>query len=338
MKTKLLLVVLLGALVFGMSCSDDKSSTSPTTTDEFETIRVALDAYTADASTAPTIAAADLYTNLNDGDTSNDPYILSVRANNHYQLGHIPGAHNIPWRDIADVGATSDLPTDKQVVVYCYTGHTGAIATTILQAMGYNAVNLKYGICSWTQDADVRATTPFTDATDAHDYTLETTANTPPATNDLPSPDFTTSNDAAEIIRAASEAYAGNTALAPTISAQDLYTNLNDGDTSNDPIILSVRSATHYALGHIPGAINIPWREICDVDKLKMLDPDKQIVVYCYTGHTGGVATTALNLMGYNAINLKHGICSWTRDTTVRATQPFSEDTDAHNYPLETGP
>jgi rhodanese-related sulfurtransferase len=30
----------------------------------------------------------------------------------------------------------------------------------------------------------------------------------------------------------------------------------------NDPIIVSVRSAEHYALGHVPGAINIPWREI----------------------------------------------------------------------------
>lgn len=338
MKRFILLAALLSLMIVSMSCSEKDNPTNPPTVDEFETIRTAVDAYTADASTPPTISAADLNTNLNDGDTSNDPYILSVRANNHFQLGHIPGAHNIPWRDIADAGATSDLPTDKQIVVYCYTGHTGAIATTILQAMGYNAINLKYGICSWTQDATVRATTPYTDATDAHDYALETAANTPPATNALPSPDFTTSSDAAEIVRAASEAYAGNAALAPTISAQDLYANLNDGDTSNDPIILSVRAANHYALGHIPGAINIPWREICDVNKLKMLPTDKQIVVYCYTGHTGGIATTALNLMGYDTINLKHGICSWTRDSTVRATLPFDEAVDAHNYTLETGP
>ena len=144
MKRFILLAALLSLMIVSMSCSEKDNPTNPPTVDEFETIRTAVDAYTADASTPPTISAADLNTNLNDGDTSNDPYILSVRANNHFQLGHIPGAHNIPWRDIADAGATSDLPTDKQIVVYCYTGHTGAIATTILQAMGYNAINLKY--------------------------------------------------------------------------------------------------------------------------------------------------------------------------------------------------
>jgi len=337
-KKPYFLVVLLGMLILGLACSEKDKTTTPTTTDEFEIIRIAVNSYTADASTSPTSLAADLYANLNDGDSTNNPYILSVRSNAHYQIGHIPGAHNVFWRDIGDSGATADLPMDKQIVVYCYTGHTGGIATTILQAMGYNAINLKHGICSWTRDASVRSTTPFVDAVDSHDYPLETTANTPAATNALPAPDYTSSTDTAEIIRAASEAYAGNTSKLPTISAADLYANLNDGDSTNNPIILSVRSASHYALGHIPGAINIPWREICDVNKLKMLPTDKQIVVYCYTGHTGAIATTALNLMGYNAINLKYGICSWTRDTAVRATQAYDDAIDAHDYPCETGP
>ena len=39
----------------------------------------------------------------------------------------------------------------------------------------------------------------------------------------------------------------------PVISADSLYENLNDGDTGNDPFVVSVRSAEHYAPGHIPG-------------------------------------------------------------------------------------
>lgn len=51
--------------------------------------------------------------------------------------------------------------------------------------------------------------------------------------------------------------------VAPTINAQALWENLNDGDSSNDPVIVSVRSAEHYALGHIAGAINIPLARDC---------------------------------------------------------------------------
>ncbi|MBU1749343.1 MAG: hypothetical protein KKA73_16785, partial [Chloroflexi bacterium] len=42
---------------------------------------------------------------------------------------------------------------------------------------------------------------------------------------------------------------------AKTISAADLYENLNDGDAENDPYIISLRSAEDYAKGHIPGAV-----------------------------------------------------------------------------------
>ena len=68
----------------------------------------------------------------------------------------------------------------------------------------------------------------------------------------------------------------------------------NDGDDTNDPFIVSVRAPGDYALGHIPGAINIPWKTIVDVENLKKLPTDQPIVIYCYTGHTGGLATMAL--------------------------------------------
>lgn len=95
-----------------------------------------------------------------------------------------------------------------------------------------------------------------------------------------------------------------------------------------------MRSATHYAIGHIPGAVNIPWREIAKEENLQKLPTDRQIVVYCYTGHTGAVATTALNLLGYDAVNLKFGIGAWTKDANVRVAAPFSEATSS-DFPVE---
>jgi hypothetical protein len=88
-----------------------------------------------------------------------------------------------------------------------------------------------------------------------------------------------------------------------------------------------VRGADHYALGHVPGAINIPWTQIGKPENLAKLPPDKQIVVYCYTGHTGQVAATALNMMGYDAVNLKFGMMGWTEDDAVLATARFDPAT-----------
>ncbi len=333
LKRLLILLTIASLLMLIAGCSKDNNPTEPEVT-EYEVIQPALDAYTG-GTQGPVVLAADLFANMNDGDATNDYFVLSVRTAEHYAIGHIPGAINIPWRDIAKTENLAKLPTDQKIAVYCYTGHTAGIATTILNSLGYEAYNMKYGIMAWTKDAAVRAQSAFSEEIDAHDYATETTINAPTTTYDIPTTNYTTSTDEEEIIRAAADNYAAN--HAPVITAADLFTNLNDGDTSNDPIIISVRSAEHYAIGHIPGSINIPWREISKEENLKKIDPSKEIAVYCYTGHTAGVATTALNMLGYDALNMKWGMMAWTKDATVRVQSAFSEDTDVHDYSTTAG-
>lgn len=331
-------VLLVGpvfTLALFVGCSDDGNPiVPPSEKAEFEVLQAAADNYV--SVKAPVLTAKDVFDNLNDGDTTNDYFIVSVRSQADYVKGHVPGAINIYWKDIAKAASLAKLPKNKKIVVYCYTGHTGAIATTALNTLGYDAVNMKFGMMSWTQDAIVRVQASFNDATDAHDYLTETTPNTPATAYTLPEPNYTSSSDDAEILRAAAEAYTAG-AKTPVMAAKDLFDELNDGDKSDDPVVLSVRSAADYAKGHILGAINIYWKDVAKTDNLKKLPKDKKIVVYCYTGHTGGVATTVLNMLGYDAVNLKHGMLSWTRDANVRVQASFNEATDAHNYPFNTG-
>ena len=332
MKSKWLVLLLgLAMAVFVAGCGDDDGDnpTGPSSVAEFEVIQISLDTYV-DSDRAPTILAQALFENLNDGDSSNDPVILSVRSADHYAAGHIPGAVNIPWRGIGDAAKLATLPQDRQIVVYCYTGHTGGVATTALNAMGYDAVNLKFGMMSWTKDAEVRVSAPFSEDM-ANDFSIETIQNSP-GTYSLADPDYTDSDAEEEIVRAAVNGYVVE--KGPVILAQALFDNLSDGDDSNDPVVMSVRSAAHYAIGHVPGAINIPWREITEIENLEKLPTDRQIVVYCYTGHTGAVVTTALNMLGYDAFNMKFGMGSWTRDAEVRVAATFSEDM-ANDFPIE---
>jgi len=187
---------------------------------------------------------------------------------------------------------------------------------------------------SWTQDTDI-APGRYDPETQRMDYIYELTDNTPTQTYSLPTIENTTSNDETEIVRAAVETYV-TSSPAWNITASDLYDLINDDDNSNDPFIISVRQAAKYAEGHVPGAINIGLSELADADKLALLPTDKKIVVYCYTGHTGSQATAMLNLMGYDATNLKFGMTSWTQDTDV-APGAFDNDTSSMNYDFVTG-
>lgn len=118
--------------------------------DAIEIIRAACDSYA--SASFKNIKAGDLYELITDADPANDPVIVSVRKAEDYAKGHIPGAINISLTSIAKIENLQKLNLDKKIVVYCYTGRTGSQATAILNTLGYDAVNLLWGISGWTTD------------------------------------------------------------------------------------------------------------------------------------------------------------------------------------------
>ena len=124
-------------------------------TSELEIIRTACDNYA--TAGLKNITAGDLNTLITDGDPNNDPIIISVRKAEDYAKGHIPGAVNIPFTSIAKKENLQKLDLSKKIVVYCYTGRNGSQATAILNTLGYDAVNLLWGISGWTNDPVVAA-------------------------------------------------------------------------------------------------------------------------------------------------------------------------------------
>ena len=98
------------------------------------------------------ITAEALYENLNDGDESNDPTIIDIRADEDYEISHIPGAVNVSGKVFFTEATLSTLPQDGQVVVYCYTGQTAGQVVGALNTLGYDAYSLKFGYPSWTTE------------------------------------------------------------------------------------------------------------------------------------------------------------------------------------------
>ena len=72
-------------------------------------------------------------------------YILSIRKADDFNKGHIQGASNIPFGKTM-ISEFANLPKDKTIVVYCYTGQTAGQATAALRLMGYKAVSLNGGM------------------------------------------------------------------------------------------------------------------------------------------------------------------------------------------------
>jgi len=69
-----------------------------------------------------------------------------------------------------------------------------------------------------------------------------------------------------------------------------------------------VRTASEYARGHIPGAINIPVDELRD----RMSEiPVGRVVVSCQVGQRGHTAAMLLREHGYDAANLDGGYRTW---------------------------
>lgn len=248
---------------------------------------------------AKTIKAADLFANLNDGDANNDPFRVDIRQAADYEKGHIPGAVNMPGGSLFTAENLAKLPKDKPIVLNCYSGQTASQATAALRMMGYDAYNLLYGIPSWGTAEGI--TYPFK-ADQSGNYKVSTDAAQFEGPFDAPKP-------LGDTVEAAAQAYFAGGFKAT--KAADLFANLNDGDNSNNPVILDTRSAEHYAAGHIPGAINVAPKDLFTEAGLAKLPANKQIVSYCYSGQTASQVTGALRLLGYDAYNLQFGMASW---------------------------
>ncbi|MBK5241970.1 rhodanese-like domain-containing protein [Clostridium sp.] len=71
--------------------------------------------------------------------------VLSVRSAEDFAKGHIDGATNIAWGKGMQENF-STLPTDKKIIVYCYTGQTAGQTVAGLKMLGYDAVSLNGGM------------------------------------------------------------------------------------------------------------------------------------------------------------------------------------------------
>jgi rhodanese-related sulfurtransferase len=62
-------------------------------------------------------------------------FLLDVRKPEEFSAGHIPGAVNIPYDQVA--ARLGEIPKGDEVVLYCHSGRRAGLAAEVLAANGY---------------------------------------------------------------------------------------------------------------------------------------------------------------------------------------------------------
>ncbi|MBW2421930.1 MAG: rhodanese-like domain-containing protein [Deltaproteobacteria bacterium] len=128
MARHLVTAVISGALLIGAACAEDHEPTE-----------------------APSISAAELQAERESGAA---PVVIDVRTPEEYASGHIPGAVNIPFDQVAQRIGELDAP--HGVALYCMIGPRARKGESALLAAGYNkgVFHLEGGFAAW-QAADL---------------------------------------------------------------------------------------------------------------------------------------------------------------------------------------
>ena len=91
---------------------------------------------------------------------------------------------------------------------------------------------------------------------------------------------------------------AGMTLLACTPDSPESF----DRQIAGDAMVIDVRAAEEFALGHYPGAINIPHEQIVEGLAARSVSLDTPLALYCRSGNRSGRAVEALRTAGFSQL------------------------------------
>lgn len=75
-------------------------------------------------------------------------------------------------------------------------------------------------------------------------------------------------------------------------------------------MVIDARDPAQFAKGHIPGAVNMDWRQV--LAKRSSIPKNKPVLIYCNTGSLSAQAGFALRVAGWDNVKiLQGGLQEW---------------------------
>ncbi|MFW6257368.1 MAG: rhodanese-like domain-containing protein [Prolixibacteraceae bacterium] len=301
---KLILVVLI-TCVLTTSCSEEESQSS---TNSYTILAEQLE-----------LAAMDVHEVLNgpgnqnflmkapdNGDVS-DKWVMDIRNASDYVKGHIPGAKHAGYKDILTEAAAAHKP----VLIVDYTGEVASYAAILLRLYGYHdAQALKWGMSGWSEEFDVWSFNTQ-DLTNASNWSHELKES---GTFHLPQLSTTSSGGDAIVKERVEKVFAAG------------YKPVRPGEVLENPSDYFINSYMplndYLGFGHIQGAVQIYPLNLANMNRI---DSQRDVVIYSHSGHISAAVTAYLNVLGFNAYNLKYGLNGMTTSNPYWLETNFSD-------------
>ncbi len=233
-------------------------------------------------------------------------FIVSLQSRADFAKGHVPGAVNIPFDEITEGKSLALLPRDKTIVLTCDDGHRSMVASLYFNQLGYSATTMPMGLSHWNR---AQSAAPYTASAG---YPASTENKEAAPGRKIPVVPGTGAKGDELITQRTKAVLASGKPL--FMDRAELYRE-EAKDGGKGVFVVSIQRPEDYAMGHVPGAVNIPYSQIATVESLGKLPTDRKIVVVCYIGHIGAAVTLMLNQLGYDAYDLRFGTMGWN-DTT----------------------
>ena len=315
-KGILILLITLISLTMVLSCSKDDNDNDIESSFEVLVNYMNSNDMTIDDLLTGWIVAPDstLYANIA------DYYVMDLRGADYqppngvidYDDGHIEGAVLTSSATIIADAAASD---NKPIIVVCWTGQSAGFSTMALRMSGYDAKVLKYGMSGWHTDFDMWSANTAT--LDSDNWIAAPGSIAADATYGYPDLDVVGETGAEILAERVAAMLAGGFKGVKAI---------NDGagvlEAPENFFINNYWAAADVeTYGNIVGSHRIKPLD------LTKLDPDKQIVTYCWTSMTSSVVSAYLIVLGYDAASLRYGVNGMIHDNLAVDKQwPGSAD------------
>jgi rhodanese-related sulfurtransferase len=322
---QLLFFILAASLVLFSACSEDSSTEPEQPIDEFALVTEVGDDYvqnyTTPGGSGVNITMDALFTILTDDMTKDDVFMIDYRSSDDYNARHIEGAVNIGLGELMDKVEDGTIPVDKTIINICYTGQNASIATSVLNLLGFDAQNLKFGMCGVTTDTDIvpKSNTWANKVEGSNWYTLDQTdEGDPGATYDFPDPDTGEKTVEAIIKARFNKVWDWN---GDGSSDWGIGVSVLPDDVDSYFCINYWSMAEYMDPGHIEGSYQFsPMQDFISTERLNELPTDQKIAVYCYTGQTSAQMTAYLRILGYEAYSITFGVNGFGYDQMIKST------------------
>jgi rhodanese-related sulfurtransferase len=261
-------------------------------------------------------------------------YVIDLRDAETFAKGHIKGAVNVQFSDIPSYFENKIKPYEfDKIILVCDHGQKSSYTTQLLRLMGYgNVYSMRWGMAAW--NPKLAGGRPWSSLISS-DYStrLEIKENLAPPQGNYPSLE-TGKTSGEEIFRERIKKVFTEGLKDFAVSAADVFAN------TDRFYIINYDRKDKYDFGHIPGAVRYkPGATLGIEAEMKTIPTDKDVVVYCATGHNSAFVVAYLRLLGYKAHSIRYGNNSFMHDKMVLektrlSWEAFSEEEMVKDYPF----